>query len=357
MKRIAAILSPLLLVATIVVFHVVVRMLGREFLLREAIPTAYCTIIVMGLCLLMGFAGQVSFGQGAFFALGGYTTAILTTHSMAGLGAPWSEWLRSAGVLVARLDLYGGRIVTFSAGSAFLAALLLTFLVAWGVGVPALRLRGHYLAMATLGFGLIVYRLLLSSTLAGGADGLAAVPAWEFCDWLTIGRAKTHRIANYYFAWSTVVGVWLLLRNLTSGRPGRAWRAIHDNETAAAAMGVDTAGFKLRAFVLSAMLAAAAGSLMTHYNGGIGPDEASAMKSVRYVALVAAGGMVRLGGVLTVTAILTFLSLRGYFGSYDHAVFGAILIAVVSVAPDGLGAWMARCRRALGARPARERAP
>ena len=115
----------------------------------------------------------------------------------------------------------------------------------------------------------------------------------------------------------------LLLLNLVHSRVGRALRAIHGAEDAASAMGVDTARFKLATFVLRAALAAVAGVLLTHYNGGIGPSEASIMKSVRYVAIVAVGGMANLWGTLVASAVLNFLSLRGVFGTYDDAVFGA----------------------------------
>jgi len=127
----------------------------------------------------------------------------------------------------------------------------------------------------------------------------------------------------------------VLLRNLIHSRVGRALQAIHDRETAAGAMGINTAAYKLRAFVLSALLAAMAGVFFTHYTGGIGPSEASAFKSVRYVALAASGGMASLWGVTGMSTLLNYLSLRGLFGSYDNAVFGAILITIVSLAPEG----------------------
>jgi len=101
-------------------------------------------------------------------------------------------------------------------------------------------------------------------------------------------------------------------------------------------MGVNTARYKLNIFVLSAVFAALAGVLLTHYNGGIGPSEASVMKSVRYVAIVAVGGMANLWGSLIMGFLLNFLSLRGYFGSFDDAVFGAILIIIMLFAPEGL---------------------
>jgi branched-chain amino acid transport system permease protein len=100
-------------------------------------------------------------------------------------------------------------------------------------------------------------------------------------------------------------------------------------------MGINTSSYKLKAFVLSAILAAVAGVLSTHYTGGIGPSEASALKSVRYVALAAAGGMANLWGVAVISTLINFLSLRDWFGSYDNAVFGAMLILIISIAPEG----------------------
>jgi branched-chain amino acid transport system permease protein len=110
-------------------------------------------------------------------------------------------------------------------------------------------------------------------------------------------------------------------------------------------MGVDTAGYKLSLFVISAIIASVAGIFLTHYNGGIGPSEASIMKSVRYVAIVAVGGMANLWGVILASVVLNFLSLRGYFGSYDAAVFGVILVVMMLFAPQGIlvkGKWKFR---------------
>jgi branched-chain amino acid transport system permease protein len=124
--------------------------------------------------------------------------------------------------------------------------------------------------------------------------------------------------------------------NLVESRAGRALRAIHGAEDAAGAMGVDVARLKLATFVLSAVLAAAGGVLLTHYNAGIGPGESGTLKSVRYVAIVAVGGMGSLWGTLGAGALLQFLSLRGVFGSLDDVVFGVILLAVMLFAPEGI---------------------
>ncbi len=165
------------------------------------------------------------------------------------------------------------------------------------------------------------------------------------------------RVENYYVAWGLVAGALLLLSNLVASRVGRALRAIHGAEDAASALGVDVARYKLGTFVLSAALAAVGGAFATHYNGSIGPGEAALMKSVRYVAIVAVGGMGSLWGTVATSAVLNFLSLRGYFGTLDDAVFGAVLILVMLFSPEGilrldgraaLAAALARLRRPAG---------
>lgn len=342
---------PFALVAAVaVVAQLALRLLEMEYCLSQLTMALYYALVVLGLSLVMGYAGQVSLGHGAFFAIGGYTSAVLTTHHFAAFdGAAWARGLMRLHVLVSRADLYGNPAVSVSPWAAFVLAMLLTFLIAHLIGYPALRLKGHYLAMATLGFGLIVYRMVLGSALTGSADGINGVPEWNLGFGLTVSGKSALRVENYYIACGLVL-LWLvLLRNLVHSRVGRALQAIHDRETAANAMGINTSAYKLKTFVLSALMAAMAGVFFTHYTAGIGPSEAGALKSVRYVALAAAGGMANLWGVLVVSTGLNYLSLRGLFGSYDHAVFGVILITIVSLAPEGplkpLGLWV---RKLLG---------
>jgi branched-chain amino acid transport system permease protein len=317
---------------------------------------AYYAIVVMGLCLVMGYAGQISLGHGAFFAIGGYTSALLTTRDVgARLPSGLCDGLRRLGALVSRQDLYGAEMVTVAPWLACAVALALAALIALAVGFPALRLKGHYLAMGTLGFGLIVYRILLGTEALGGVDGIVSVPPWRLLPGVEISGAKAYRVANYYVAWAAALLVLLVILNLTGSRVGRALRSIHGGERAANAMGIDTAAYKLKAFVLSALLAALAGCLFTHYNGGVNPSEAGVMKSVRYVALVAAGGMANVWGALVLGAGLTFLSLRGCFGTFDQAVFGGLLIGIMSLTPDGpfrpLAVLVGRCWKRCRGRP------
>ena len=325
------------LLAVVTAIQIATRIAGADYYLTQLTMTAYYTLVIIGLCLLMGFAGQISLGHAGFFAIAGYTSAVLTTHDFGALaGTATGSMLSAIGVLAGRQDLYGGEIVSIHPWVACIIAVLLTMAVAYAVGIPVLRLKGHYLAMATLGFGTIIYSIVLGTERFGAADGNANVPPFTLLPGMVVTGSSSGRVMNYYVAWGLVTLGVVLLINLIGSRVGRALRAIHGAEDAANAMGVDTARYKLNTFVLSAVLAAVAGVFLTHYNGGIGPSEASIMKSVRYVAIVAVGGMASLWGTLIMSAVLNFLSLRGYFGSYDDAVFGAILIAIMLFSPEGI---------------------
>jgi branched-chain amino acid transport system permease protein len=361
-KQGSTILPVLVLALLLVGIQIAASASGRAYYLTQLIMTAYYSIVVLGLCLVMGYCGQVSLGHAAFFAIGGYASAILTTLDIAAArDSEWGQVLQSLHILSSWKNAYGEQILAFAPWAAFVVALLLTLIIALLIGYPALRLKGHYLAMATLGFGLIVYRIVLGSAFTGAADGITGVPGWSISSRLVITSNNTYRVANYYFAWGVTLVVLVFLLNLVHSRVGRALRSIHDGELAANAMGIHTAGYKLQAFVISAMLAATAGSFFTHYTGGIGPSEAGVLKSIRYVVLVAAGGMANLWGGLIISALLNFLSLRGYFGMLDHAVFGVILIAIVSLAPEGplrpLGLGIRRALHAMNPQKRTEHGP
>ncbi len=334
------------LIMLVVLVQQLTQLTGTSYYLTQLTMSAYYSLVVVGLCLVMGYAGQISIGHAAFFAIGGYLSGALTSFNL----LPWQEnglvaLLNRAGLLVASLDLYGESLLTVHPWGASAVAIIVTIIVAFAIGVPVLKLKGHYLAMATLGFGIIIYRFILATPYFGEADGISDIPAFPLVLGFTISGDFSSRVSNYYVAWVLVVIAMILLMNLVDSRVGRALRAIHGSEEAAQAMGVDTARYKLYTFVISAVLAAIAGIFLTHYNGGIGPSEAGIMKSVRYVALVAVGGMASLWGALSMGIILNFMSLRGMFGNYDDAVFGAILIMIMLFAPQGLLALRFNLRR------------
>jgi branched-chain amino acid transport system permease protein len=329
---------PLAALALAVIFlQMLTEWTGTRYYLTQLTMSAYYALLIIGLCVVMGYAGQISIGHAGFFAIGGYLSAALTTRNLVAYkGSLLVRMLDGLGLLSFGQDIYGDVIMAVNPWAACVVAVLSAGLVAWILGIPVLKLKGHYLAMATLGFGIIVYRIVLASEYFGEADGISDVPPFRLIPGLTVSGDFGAREENYYIAWGLLIIGMLLLRNLIDSRNGRALRAIHGSEEAAASVGVDTARFKLRVFVLSAVFAALAGVFITHYNGGIGPSEASVMKSVRYVAIVAVGGMAHLWGALIMGVVLNFLSLRGVFGSYDDAVFGFILIAIMLFAPNGI---------------------
>ncbi len=333
-KKIAGIA---LLAVLVIGVQLLTEITGTRFYLTQLTMAAYYSLLVIGLAVVMGYAGQISIGHAGFFAIGGYLSAALTTHNLVAFQThPLVQALGRIGVLAAGQDIYGEQILVFAPWAACVIAVTAAAAVAWLIGVPVLKLKGHYLAMATLGFGIIIFRIVLASEYFGEADGISEVPGFPLPGSLTVSGDFGLRIQNYYIAWTILIlGLWLLL-NLIDSRVGRGLRAIHGSEEAAEAVGINTARYKLQVFVLSAVYAAVAGVFLTHYNGGIGPSEASVMKSVRYVALVAVGGMANIWGTLVMGAGLSFLSLRGVFGSYDDAVFGLILILVMLFAPDGI---------------------
>lgn len=327
----------LVFAALIVLIQIVAQGTGNVYHLTQLTMTAYYSLLVVGLCMLIGYAGQISIGHAGFFAIGGYISAFLTTHDLsAQKGKGLISLFGKVGVLTVRSDLYGGDLTVFHPWAACIIAVCVALIVAYVIGGPVLKLKGHYLAMATLGFGIIVYRVVLGSSLLGAADGITDVPAFRLLPGIEITAKGSARVMNYYLAWAVVIAGMVLLLNLVHSRVGRALTAIHGAEDAADATGIPTARYKLRVFVLSAGFAALAGILLTHYNGGIGPSEASVMKSIRYVAIVAIGGMANLWGALSMSLVLNYLSLRGSFGTYDDAVFGGILIVIMLFAPEGL---------------------
>jgi len=330
-------LHTLLLLAAMTIVQLVTYYSGTQYYLTQLTMVAYYSIVIIGLCLVMGYAGQMSLGHAGFFAIGGYTSAVLTTHDLTPFKEYWTvDFLNKIGLLTEATDLYGDTSLIMHAWPACIIAVLCVAIISFIIGGPVLKLKGHYLAMATLGFGTIVYSIVLGSEIFGEADGISDVPGFNILPGLTISGDMTNRIENYYIAWVAVaVGLFLLL-NLVNSRVGRALRSIHSAEDAASAMGVNTPSYKLYTFVISAVFAAVAGVMMTHFNGGIGPGESSVMKSVRYVAIVTVGGMANLWGALIMCIVLNFLSLRGVFGSYDDAVFGIVLIGIMLFSPQGL---------------------
>lgn len=276
--------------------------LPNNYTLDIAIRVALVAVAVIGLNLLMGFAGQISIGHAGFFAIGAYGSAIVATR------LAWPPALTLAVVALANGAL------------------------AWLVGRPILRLKGHSLTMATLGFGLIVNIVLINEVkLSGGPDGMAVPP-------LGIGSFTLGRLGHWYALAAVVLWcvIWLSL-NLYESPAGRALRALHGAEVAARVAGVDVAAFKVRAFVASAVLASIAGSLSGHYIGFVSPSLSSFTNSVELATMVVLGGMASTYGAVLGAALLTVLPqlLAGLHG-YEAIFFGLILMLTMIYLPRGI---------------------
>jgi branched-chain amino acid transport system permease protein len=271
--------------------------LPNNYTYEIAILVGLNALVCVGLNLLIGYAGQISLGHAGFFGLGAYGSAILAAR----YGWPPALSLPLSVIAVAGL--------------------------AWLVGRPVLRLKGHYLAMATLGLGIIVSVVLATEDrITGGPDGMAVPPLW-----VTGERA-----------WYWIVGAVLLLtvwlaQTLIDSPRGRAWRALHGAEIAAGAVGIDAARHKLTAFVLSAALAAFAGALTAHYSGFITPAKASFLHSIELVTMVVFGGMGSTFGAVVGAAVLTTLpQLLAAFKEYEMVALGAVMMLTMIFMPRGL---------------------
>jgi branched-chain amino acid transport system permease protein len=249
-------------------------------------------LAVVGLNLLMGFAGQVSLGHAGFLGIGAYSVAIGPVH----LGAP--SWL----------CLFGGA--------------LLSGITAFLVGRPILKLKGHYLAVATLGLGLLLAIVLTNEARwTGGPDGMS-VPRLVLFGWSVQGATTW-----YWISGATFVAGFVLALNLLDSPTGRALQAIHDSEIAARVLGVNVAREKVVIFVISAVYASVAGSFLALFNGYITPDAAGFLRSIELVAMVVLGGMGSIVGSLVGAITLVVLpQALTIFHDYEQALLGLIVM-------------------------------
>lgn len=299
------------------------RFITSDYYLSIPIFIALYTLVAVGLVLVLGYAGQLSMAQATFYGLGAYVSAILTTS--VGL----SPWL------------------------ALVIAAILNCLFAFLVGIPIFRLRGHFLAMATLGLTIIVQLVLIEQyDLTGGPSGITGIPQLAAAGFTFDRDAKF-----FYLAWAVaLVGIWIAL-NVARSRIGRALLAINGAEVAAEAMGVDAATYKAQVFALSAVYASVAGSLYAHYLTVVNPGPFGFGFSIQVVVMVVVGMRLSVWGGLVGAAITTVLSelLRAVVpavlgrdtGEYQFIAFGLILILVLLFMPEGVVGGLERAQRRL----------
>jgi len=298
--------------------------LDSPYALSTMVFIGIYAIVTLGLCLLMGYAGQVSLGQAAFFGLGAYGSAILSTRF------GWSPWM------------------------AMIASALGTGIIAYLIGIPIFRLRGHYLAMGTLAFAFIVQTVMTEwKELTGGPTGLPGIPR------LTIGAMpiKTD-MAYYYLVWAFVIVALIVALNVVDSRFGRALRAIRSSEAAAESLGVRVSRYKLQTLVMSAIYASIAGSLYVHYMIFVSPSVCGLDLSIRLVLMAAVGGLASIWGAPFGTAAVTLLTLGlrelvplfTQHGSGEHQIiaYGILLVAIMIFMPEGLTVAGARAWQRTG---------
>jgi len=275
----------------------------NEYYLNVLIIIGINSIIVMGLDLLMGYTGQISLGHAAFYGIGAYVSGVLS-----------AKWGVS--------PLMG-----------LLVALVGVSVIAFAVGNPTLRLHGHYLAMATLGFGIIVFIFFQELIfLTGGPSGLVGIET------MTLFGITFDSDRSYYYLVCMVMLIILLLSiNLVNSRVGRALRAIHGSEVAANVLGVKTSRYKVGIFVISALYAAVAGWLYAHYITFISPSSFDFYFSIKLVTMVVIGSLGSLWGAIFGAALLTTLpEFLTIVQEYETVTFGIILMSVMIFMPRGL---------------------
>ncbi len=265
-------------------------------------------ILAVSLNVVNGLSGQFSIGHAGFMAVGAYASAAVSVYLLPSWqGNPWGG---QAALLVA-----------LAVGA------LASGLVGWLVGLPALRLRGDYLAIATLGVGEIIRVVILNVDAVGGARGFTGIPptssAFLIYGFLAFCVAATHR--------------------LMLSTHGRALLSVREDETAAGALGVNTTEYKVRAFVLSAGAAGVAGGLFAHYLTVINPSSFTFMRSVEVVVMVVLGGMGSISGSVVAALLLTVLPevlrpLQAYTGGVDlrMVIYSFLLILMMLLRPQGL---------------------
>jgi len=309
-----------MIAAVTVVVALLPFLVTDRFLLKIFTFAGINALVVAGLALLFGYAGQVSLGHSAFVGIGAYTAAVLVVR----FEAPWPVAFAAAGAMAA----VGGLVLA----------------------LPSLRLKGHYLAMATLGFGeLMALAFKEAEPITGGVDGLTGIPfpavgSFEFRDPAML----------YWLVWGVTGASLVLLANTTSLRPGRAMRALHGSELGAQACGVDITGVKVRSFVVSAALAGFAGALYAGVVGFISPTVFSVAASVTFLAMTVIGGTGSLAGPVAAAVALTMLQYTDalvpglsreagqILQSYQEDVYGLAIVLVVLFAPSGIAGLLRR---------------
>lgn len=272
-----------------------------NYTLTVGIFSGINSLVAIGLCILMGYAGQVSLGQAGFYGIGAYVSSILSVH-------------------------YGFPVILGT-----LSAMVVSAIAAVILAVPALRLKGHYLAVATLGFGEIIY-IILNEWGPGGPSGFGDIPHFNIAGY----SIQTTR-ESFYFVWIITALVMFYSINLIKSPTGRVLRAMHDSDTASEAIGINIPLLKIKVFILGALYASLAGSIYAHYVTFISPSSFSLFYSILILMMVIIGGSKNLWGAVIGAIVVTVLpELLRKFQELDVLVYGFILTITLMFFRKGL---------------------
>lgn len=297
----------IILVAVIIILPFI----SNSFFLSMMILIGLYALVGTGLTMLMGYAGQISLGHAAFYGIGAYSTAIMTgTYGLPSV----------IGIIV---------------------GLIIAGIIAYIIGHPTLKLKENYLALATLGFGIIIFTFFKEfKGLTGGLNGFFGIPAFNLLGFLFDTDLKF-----YLLTWILVLLGIIFANNIIQSRVGRALRSIHGSEVAASSIGINIQKYKLQVFVLSAIYASIAGSLYAHYITFINPNLFTAMESINFLIIVVIGGSASVWGGVIGAALYVFLSewlkeitptiFPNVGGEFQIIFFGLLIVVMLIFMPKG----------------------
>ncbi|HJV82069.1 branched-chain amino acid ABC transporter permease [Noviherbaspirillum sp.] len=306
-----------LLILALIAMAAAAPLFASDYMARLLAVAAISIVAVLGMNIVFGYAGLISLGHAAFLGMGSYGVAILTVRH--GLG-PWT---------------------------AAVIAIAVTAVVAYAIGRLVLRLKGHYLALATLGLN-VSFTIVTSNWIAftGGSDGIANIPALSLAGW-TITTERDF----YWFALTVVVLLAMAEWRLRHSHAGRAFMAVRDDEIAAAMTGIAVTRAKTAAFTMGAVYAGIAGCLFAFHVRFVSPDDFAYHHSITHLAMLIVGGEGAIGGAILGAVAVTMLPevLRSAGNAY-LLIFGVLVLLVLVLLPKGLVSLLERRKRPEAAR-------